>query len=234
MKRYGAMIIAYCVLFVQVFSATVLKPIENLRVLEVTNAQVKMTWEEIKGASSYEIFRAKQGKVEKIGETNLLNFTDTTVVPKSTYYYSVVAKNDVVKSEESYHYNVQIPDSGSMTIPEKFKVFQEDEVDNVVIKADDKSIVFKSNEKTKNIKVGDLLLGYGGKKVAYGLFYKATSVKVVNGNIKVDIEFASMEEAFAYVDNFSVTTENDFDFSGYEVRVEDGVEIYELKATKSE
>ncbi len=182
------------------FSAIQLKSVENLRVSKITDNSVSMTWEKIDGATKYEIYRILNNDSKKIGEISGLSFIDNSVKPQNEYSYYIVAKNSEVKANKSYLYPLSIPDEGIMEIPEDFITFQKEELDNLVIDFDEKTLTLKSNEKTKNIQIGDTLLSNATNKIPSGLFYKVMSKQLINGNVVLIFEMADLEEAFSNLD----------------------------------
>ncbi|MBC7317964.1 hypothetical protein H5T57_01740, partial [Candidatus Bipolaricaulota bacterium] len=57
--------------------------------------EIIVTWAAVRGATRYEVFRAtsEDGEYEKIGETKLTRFSDTTASPNVLYWYRVRACN---------------------------------------------------------------------------------------------------------------------------------------------
>lgn len=57
--------------------------------------EIIVTWSAVRGATRYEVFRAtsEDGEYEKIGETKLTRFSDTTASPNVLYWYRVRACN---------------------------------------------------------------------------------------------------------------------------------------------
>lgn len=194
MKKLYVGLFIFIITGICAFGGTKLKPIENLKVVKVTSQSVELKWEEINGATSYEVYRQIKGQNEKIAEIKFSEFTDSSVKSKETYYYFVIAKNAESTSERSYLYPILIPDSGSMTTPEKFVIFQPEELNNLVVTFDKTTLVIKNNEKTKNIKVGYTLLSEKSDKISRGLMNKVVSKTELNGNIKLKLEPGNLTE----------------------------------------
>lgn len=221
---------------VTLFSATQLKSVENLRVSKITNNSVTMSWEKINGATKYEVYRIFNGDSKKIAEISDLIFEDNLVKPQNEYSYYIVAKNAEAKANKSYSYFVSIPDEGIMEIPEDFVTFQKEELDNLVIDFDEKTLTLKSNEKTKNIQIGDTLLSNATTKIPSGLFYKVMSKQLINGNVVLIFEMANLEEAFSNLDE-TLSNLNDVNYSyeiilgenGYDVVTDGDTDIIYLK-----
>jgi Fibronectin type III domain. len=206
------------------FSAIQLKSVENLRVSKITDNSVSMTWEKIDGATKYEIYRILNNDSKKIGEISGLSFIDNSVKPQNEYSYYIVAKNSEVKANKSYLYPLSIPDEGIMEIPEDFITFQKEELDNLVIDFDEKTLTLKSNEKTKNIQIGDTLLSNATNKIPSGLFYKVMSKQLINGNVVLIFEMANLEEAFSNLDE-TLSNLDDVNYSYEIILGENGYDI---------
>ena len=65
----------------------------KITVKSKTKAQAKITYKNVTGTEIYEIYRStkKNGKYTLVGSENALQFVDTTVKSKKTYYYKVRA-----------------------------------------------------------------------------------------------------------------------------------------------
>ena len=84
-KQYGD--------FSIVQTSTKPKAVNNLKSLDVTKNSIKIVWDEVSGASGYEVFRAtsENGSYVKVGTTSNLDYTSKSVVSGKTYYYKVKA-----------------------------------------------------------------------------------------------------------------------------------------------
>ncbi len=78
----------------------------NLVSVENTTKGVKITWEKVKPANSYRVYRKVKGSEWKyIGTSESTSFIDTTAVSGKTYYYSVKA---VYKGTSDYETGLKI------------------------------------------------------------------------------------------------------------------------------
>jgi fibronectin type 3 domain-containing protein len=79
---------------------------------------VKLDWIPVDDAISYSIFRAtkQNGTYEKIGSTSTAEYTDSTVIPSSTYYYKVTTTGIGGESEKSA--SVTTTTKSPVTLPE--------------------------------------------------------------------------------------------------------------------
>ena len=74
------------------------KPV--IKKLTPTSKQVKITWNKVKNAQSYEVYRkTKTGDFKLIGTTKKNSYTDKTVKANTEYSYRLVAKNKYVTSK---------------------------------------------------------------------------------------------------------------------------------------
>ena len=74
------------------------KPV--IKKLTPTSKQVKITWNKVKNAQSYEVYRkTKNGEFKKIGTTKKTSYTDKTVKANTEYSYRLVAKNKYMTSK---------------------------------------------------------------------------------------------------------------------------------------
>jgi len=67
---------------------------ENIEADAVSNSSVIITWNEVYGATSYQIFRATgslTGTYEQIGTTSIPSYTDNTILIGKTYFYKICA-----------------------------------------------------------------------------------------------------------------------------------------------
>jgi len=64
---------------------------------------VVLTWNSVPGADSYEIYRAdsENGNYKLVNEVTANTFTDSNVLPETTYFYKVSAKNGAGESDKS-------------------------------------------------------------------------------------------------------------------------------------
>lgn len=69
-----------------------------------TSTGVKVSWEKVKGASKYRVFRkVSRGRWQKVTDTTLTDYTDTGVASGTTYVYTVrCLSSDEKKYESSY------------------------------------------------------------------------------------------------------------------------------------
>ena len=67
----------------------------------ITNGALKLEWNAIQGADSYNVYRVEAGKTNwvKIGNTETRNFSDTTAVLNVNYKYSISAVSGDVESK---------------------------------------------------------------------------------------------------------------------------------------
>lgn len=76
---------------------------KNVREVSVEKNELSIEWDEVKGATSYHVYRkAKEnGEFQLVSRTTEPNFTDRSVVTSSPYYYTVTALNAGGESEQS-------------------------------------------------------------------------------------------------------------------------------------
>jgi fibronectin type 3 domain-containing protein len=107
---------------VEVFTFDSTQPLppvpSELNVVETKSITVKLDWIPVDDAISYSIFRATEqnGTYEKIGSTSTAEYTDSTVIPSSTYYYKVTTTGIGGESEKSA--SVTTTTKSPVTLPE--------------------------------------------------------------------------------------------------------------------
>lgn len=76
----------------------------ELPTLTSLSTGIKVTWNAVPGAAKYRILRkTKTTDWKKIADTTSTTFTDTTVKPNLTYYYTIRCVNDAGTSYTSYY-----------------------------------------------------------------------------------------------------------------------------------
>ncbi|MDR2593105.1 MAG: fibronectin type III domain-containing protein [Chitinispirillales bacterium] len=69
-----------------------------------SSTSVVVSWSSVSDAEVYYVYRrtASSGSETRIGRTTSLSYTDTGLSPSTTYYYWVLASNELGESEPSY------------------------------------------------------------------------------------------------------------------------------------
>jgi fibronectin type 3 domain-containing protein len=90
---------------VQSTAVSIITPPANVRVTTVTTVSVSLAWNAYTGASGFNVYRssAEAGTYSKINATNVsgTTFTDTGLLPDTTYYYKINAIIDDVEGLQS-------------------------------------------------------------------------------------------------------------------------------------
>lgn len=77
-------------------------PQANVKAAKVSNTSVKLSWDKVEGAYSYNIYRATKdgGKYKKIGTTKKKSFTVKNMQTESDYYFYVRANKVLVNGKK--------------------------------------------------------------------------------------------------------------------------------------
>ena len=81
----------------------------------ITNATVRLAWSAVAGATNYNLYRStsgSKGSFYRVGSTAGTNWTDTTTIYGSSYYYVVAAENIAGESLDSARVSAAIPRPG--------------------------------------------------------------------------------------------------------------------------